>query len=38
LIHGMRRKLGADTIRNVRGLGWRIAPDGAVLSPASDAS
>jgi DNA-binding response OmpR family regulator len=26
LIHGMRRKLGADTIRNVRGLGWRIAP------------
>jgi len=26
LIHGMRRKLGQDTIRNVRGLGWRIAP------------
>ncbi|MBC5763265.1 response regulator [Ramlibacter albus] len=25
LIHGMRRKLGPDTIRNVRGLGWRIA-------------
>lgn len=25
LIHGMRRKLGADLIRNVRGLGWRIA-------------
>jgi DNA-binding response OmpR family regulator len=25
LIHGMRRKLGANTIRNVRGLGWRIA-------------
>jgi two-component system OmpR family response regulator/two-component system response regulator QseB len=25
LIHGMRRKLGAETIRNVRGLGWRIA-------------
>jgi two-component system OmpR family response regulator/two-component system response regulator QseB len=25
LIHGMRRKLGADVIRNVRGLGWRIA-------------
>ena len=25
LIHRMRRKLGADTIRNVRGLGWRIA-------------
>src|SRR5687768_3952560 len=26
LIHGMRRKLGPETIRNVRGLGWRIAP------------
>jgi two-component system OmpR family response regulator/two-component system response regulator QseB len=25
LIHGMRRKLGQDTIRNVRGLGWRIS-------------
>lgn len=25
LIHGMRRKLGADAIRNVRGLGWRVA-------------
>jgi two-component system OmpR family response regulator/two-component system response regulator QseB len=25
LIHGMRRKLGADTIRNVRGLGWRVS-------------
>ena len=24
LIHGMRRKLGADAIRNVRGLGWRV--------------
>ncbi len=24
LIHGMRRKLGPETIRNVRGLGWRI--------------
>ena len=29
LIHGMRRKLGADTIRNVRGLGWRIAASNA---------
>src|SRR5437763_1626080 len=29
LIHGMRRKLGQDTIRNVRGLGWRIAPGAA---------
>jgi DNA-binding response OmpR family regulator len=36
LIHGMRRKLGADTIRNVRGLGWRIAPD-AALSPVGTA-
>ena len=25
LIHGMRRKLGAEVIRNVRGLGWRVA-------------
>jgi len=25
LIHGMRRKLGAEAIRNVRGLGWRVA-------------
>jgi two-component system OmpR family response regulator/two-component system response regulator QseB len=30
LIHGMRRKLGADTIRNVRGLGWRIAASTAI--------
>ena len=29
LIHGMRRKLGPDTIRNVRGLGWRVAAGGA---------
>ena len=35
LIHGMRRKLGQETIRNVRGLGWRIAPPaaGAQASP-----
>jgi two-component system OmpR family response regulator/two-component system response regulator QseB len=26
LIHGMRRKLGPDAIRNVRGLGWRVMP------------
>jgi DNA-binding response OmpR family regulator len=25
LIHGMRRKLGQEAIRNVRGLGWRVA-------------
>jgi len=24
LIHGMRRKLDNDAIRNVRGLGWRV--------------
>lgn len=29
LIHGVRRKAGADVIRNVRGLGWRIAKDEA---------
>lgn len=28
LIHGMRRRLGAATIRNVRGLGWRLAAAG----------
>ncbi|MEO7548606.1 MAG: response regulator [Ramlibacter sp.] len=32
LIHGMRRKLGADAIRNVRGLGWRIAAAGRVAA------
>lgn len=36
LIHGMRRKLGADTIRNVRGLGWRIAASSAA-APAGEA-
>lgn len=25
LIHSVRRKAGADVIRNVRGLGWRVA-------------
>lgn len=36
LIHGMRKKLGADTIRNVRGLGWRITATApaAISSPA----
>ncbi|MEO8936657.1 MAG: response regulator transcription factor [Burkholderiaceae bacterium] len=24
IIHGLRRKLGADVIRNVRGLGWNV--------------
>ena len=32
----MRRKLGADTIRNVRGLGWRIAASSAA-APAGEA-
>jgi len=27
-IHALRRKLGADTIRNVRGVGWTLAPPG----------
>jgi len=34
LIHGMRRKLGAEAIRNVRGLGWRVAA-GAVQAGAA---
>jgi DNA-binding response OmpR family regulator len=38
LIHGMRRKLGADTIRNVRGLGWRIAPSRAQPDGASQSA
>ena len=25
-IHGLRKKLGADFIRNVRGVGYRVAP------------
>lgn len=35
LIHGMRKKLGADTIRNVRGLGWRIAAGTQAAAPAA---
>ena len=38
LIHGMRRKLGPDAIRNVRGLGWRIAATSAATSAASSAA
>jgi len=29
LIHGVRRKLGQDVIRNVRGLGWRVSKESA---------
>jgi two-component system OmpR family response regulator len=29
IIHGLRRKLGAERIRNVRGLGWRVQHAGA---------
>jgi len=29
LIHGMRRKVGPDAIRNVRGLGWRVVASAA---------
>ena len=25
-LHALRRKLGADTIRNIRGVGWSMAP------------
>ena len=34
LIHGMRRKLGADLIRNVRGLGWRVVAVTAIAPEA----
>jgi len=35
LIHGMRRKIGPEAIRNVRGLGWRVLPSAlAAASPA----
>lgn len=36
LIHGMRRKLGQDLIRNVRGLGWRIAAEAAPVVAAPE--
>ncbi|MFN3570641.1 MAG: winged helix-turn-helix domain-containing protein, partial [Polaromonas sp.] len=35
LIHGMRKKLGADVIRNVRGLGWRITATPPAATSAS---
>lgn len=27
LIHGIRKKLGSESIKNVRGLGWLVSPD-----------
>jgi len=35
LIHGMRRKIGPEAIRNVRGLGWRVLPPSSSSSPPS---
>ena len=32
LIHSLRKKLGTDTVKNVRGLGWRVAPRDADAS------
>jgi two-component system, OmpR family, response regulator len=29
IIHGLRRRFGADLIRNVRGLGWKVAKSGS---------
>jgi two-component system OmpR family response regulator/two-component system response regulator QseB len=29
IIHGLRRRLGADVIRNVRGLGWKVSKGGS---------
>ena len=29
IIHGLRRRFGADVIRNVRGLGWKVAKTGS---------
>jgi len=29
IIHGLRKRLGADIIRNVRGLGWRVPKETA---------
>lgn len=33
LIYSMRRKLGADMISNIRGLGWRVKPPAGRSSP-----
>ena len=38
LIYGMRRKLGPEAIRNVRGLGWRVLPGAAVAAVAAVAA
>jgi two-component system OmpR family response regulator/two-component system response regulator QseB len=29
IIHGLRRRFGADVIRNVRGLGWKVPKSGS---------
>lgn len=29
IIHGLRRRFGTEVIRNVRGLGWKVAKSGA---------
>ncbi|HEX5460158.1 MAG TPA: response regulator [Steroidobacteraceae bacterium] len=29
IIHGLRRRFGADVIRNVRGLGWKVRKSGS---------
>ncbi len=36
LIHGVRRKLGPDVIRNVRGAGWMVAKSATNLANESD--
>ena len=38
LIHGMRKKLGPDAIRNVRGLGWRVMTTLAPANPEGGAA
>jgi len=37
LIYGLRRRLGADVIRNMRGLGWRVSAAAAAAPGAAPA-